>query len=59
MRTKIIAALIAGGVLILAGLATAAVSAPSAASAQEETDERTLPYRGAAPCSETFSRTAC
>ena len=39
MRNKIIAAAVAGGLLVGAGLLTTVVSAPSMASAQEETDE--------------------
>lgn len=37
MRNKVIAALVAGGLLVGAGFATSIVSAPSIASAQEET----------------------
>ncbi|MFV1961808.1 MAG: hypothetical protein ACC658_08230 [Acidimicrobiia bacterium] len=39
MRTKIIAALVAGGLLVGAGFATSVISAPGTASAQEETAE--------------------
>ena len=39
MRNKIIAAAVAGGLLVGAGFLTTVVSAPSVASAQEETDE--------------------
>jgi polyhydroxyalkanoate synthesis regulator phasin len=46
MRNKITAAFVAGGVLILAGLATAAISAPSAASAQDDEFERDHPHPG-------------
>lgn len=46
MRNKIIASLVAGGVLVAAGVATAAISFPSPASAQETTDEREAPTRG-------------
>jgi len=46
MRNKIIAAFVAGGVLILAGMATAAVSAPSVASAQDDEYERDHPHPG-------------
>ncbi len=39
MRNKIIAALVAGGLLVGAGFATSIISAPGTASAQEETAE--------------------
>jgi hypothetical protein len=39
MRTKIVAAFLAGGLLIGAGLATAAISTPGTAQAQDETDD--------------------
>ena len=37
MRTKIIASLVAGGLLVGAGFVTAIVSSPATAAAQEET----------------------
>lgn len=40
MRTKIVAALVAGGLLVGAGLLTSAISAPGTARAQDETDEK-------------------
>lgn len=39
MRTKIVAAFIAGGLLIGAGILTSVISAPGTAQAQEESDE--------------------
>ncbi len=39
MRKKILAALVAGGLLVGAGFVTAAVSAPGAATAQEDNDD--------------------
>lgn len=47
MRSKIITALIAGGLLVGAGFATSVISAPGTASAQEDTDtdqERKGPF---------------
>jgi competence protein ComGC len=46
MRNKVIASLTAGGVLIVAGFATAAIAAPSTASAQEATDKSQVAPRG-------------
>lgn len=39
MRTKILAAFVAGGVLVGAGLVTAVIAAPGTAQAQDDTDE--------------------
>jgi len=55
MRNKIIASLIAGAVLVAAGFATAAISSPSAASAQETTDESEVPHRGFGLLSEVLA----
>lgn len=47
MRTKILAAFVAGGVLAGAGLVTAVISAPGIAQAQDDTDD--VGERGAVP----------
>ena len=49
MRTKIVAAFVAGGLLVGAGFVTSVISAPNAAQAQDTTENETAPDESREP----------